>query len=90
MDEITIMRKLLSFIVFVVALLICSCNGNSCYTKLVEVDSMTENDLVDSASKVIAMIENTCKIGEGKERAYYNLLKYQLNFRHQYGKGAAS
>lgn len=63
------------------------CNDNRCYTKLEEIDSLTENDLTDSAFKVIDMVEKTYKIKEGKEQAYYNLLKYQLVFRNQYNNG---
>lgn len=71
-------------------LAIIGCSNSQCYTKLEEVDSLTEKDLTDSACKVLETIEKTYKIKEGKEKAYYNLLKYQLLFRKQYHEDSYS
>lgn len=45
---------------------------------------LSENATNDSAQKALETIEQTYKIKDGKDRAYYNLLKYQLQFRFQY------
>lgn len=78
------MKKLLTMMLFASTLLITGCGDNSCYTMLENVDSLTEADLVDSACTVMEKVEKNHKIKDGKERAYYNLLKYQLGFRLRY------
>lgn len=52
------------------------------FQKLEEIDSLTENNHTDSACEMIKTVESTYNIKEGKEKAYYNLLKYQLLFRN--------
>lgn len=78
------MTRLYIIIILTLTFTISGCGDSACYKQLVEVDSLTENDLTDSAGKVIQAIENTYNIREGKERAYYSLLKYQLQFRQNY------
>ena len=78
------MNRILFLLIFALTFITSGCGDSACYKKLVEVDSLTENDLTDSAGKVIQAIENTYNIREGKERAYYSLLKYQLQFRQNY------
>lgn len=78
------MNRILFLLISVLTFITYGCGDSVCYKKLIEVDSLTENDLTDSASKVIKTIENTYKIKDGKERAYYSLLKYQLQFRQNY------
>ena len=78
------MNRILFLLIFALTFITSGCGDGACYKKLVEVDSLTENDLTDSAGKVIQTIENTYNIREGKERAYYSLLKYQLQFRQNY------
>ena len=78
------MTRLYIIIILTLTFTISGCGDGACYKQLVEVDSLTENDLTDSAGKVIQAIENTYNIREGKERAYYSLLKYQLQFRQNY------
>lgn len=76
------MRKILFLILPAIFFFIIGCKNNSCYTMLETVDSLTEKNQTDSACKVIKKIEDTYSIKEGKERAYYSLLKYQLLFRY--------
>lgn len=77
------MKKLLILTLPAILFFIAGCGNSTCYTMLETVDSLTENDLTDSACKVIKKIEDTYNIKEGKERAYYSLLKYQLLFRNK-------
>ncbi len=77
------MRKLLILIPTAILLLIIGCRNNTCYTMLETVDSLTEKILTDSACKTIKELEDTYIIKDGKERAYYSLLKYQLQFRNK-------
>ena len=81
---IIIMNRILFLLISVLTFITYGCGDSACYKKLIEVDSLTENDMTDSASKVIKTIENTYNIKDGKERAYYSLLKYQLQFRQNY------
>lgn len=78
------MARILFLLFFTIILFLTGCNNSTCYTKLEEVDSLTEKYLTDSACKMIKEIEKTYNIKEGKEKAYYNLLKYQLQFRIKY------
>lgn len=78
------MNRILFLLISALTFITSGCGDSACYKKLVEVDSLTENDLTDSAGKVIQTIENTYNIREGKEKAYYSLLKYQLQFRLNY------
>lgn len=75
------MKKLLILTLPAILFFIAGCGNSTCYTMLETVDSLTENDLTDSAYKVIKEIEDTYNIRDGKERAYYSLLKYHLLFR---------
>ena len=77
------MRRLLFLIVPVLVFITTGCRDSQCYTMLEAVDSLTEKDLTDSACKVIKRVEDTYYINKGKEKAYYSLLKYQLQFRNQ-------
>lgn len=77
------MKKLLILTLPAILFFIAGCGNSQCYTMLETVDSLTENDLTDSACKVIKKIEDTYNIKDGKERAYYSLLKYQLQFRNK-------
>ncbi len=78
---IIIMNRILFLLISAFTFITYGCGDSACYKKLIEVDSLTENDLNDSANKIIQIIENTYNIKDGKERAYYSLLKYQLLFR---------
>ena len=76
------MKKLLILILSALILFITGCRNSACYTMLEMVDSLTEKDFVDSASKIIKKVEATYYITDDKERAYYELLKSQLAFRN--------
>ena len=78
------MKKLFPLTIFTLIFALAGCGDSACYNKLKEVDSLSEKMLNDSAQKALEAIEQTYKIKEGKDRAYYNLLKYQLQFRFQY------
>ena len=78
------MKRLGFLTIFTLILTLAGCGDSECYNKLKEVDSLSEKMLNDSAQKVLEAIEHTYKIKDGKDRAYYSLLKYQLQFRHQY------
>lgn len=78
------MKKLFSLIIFTLIFALSGCGDSACYDKLKEVDSLSENATNDSAQKALETIEQTYKIKEGKDKAYYSLLKYQLQFRFQY------
>lgn len=78
------MKKFFSLTIFTLIFALAGCGDSACYNKLKEVDSLSEKMLNDSAQKALEAIEQTYKIKEGKDRAYYNLLKYQLQFRFQY------
>ena len=75
------MKRLPLLLIITTLVFIAGCSDSACYKRLIEVDSLTENDLIDSACLVIDNIEKTYDIKDGKEKAYYNLLKYQLQFR---------
>lgn len=77
------MKKYIILILFAVVLLSTGCKNSACYSMLEKVDSLTELDLTDSAGIIIKEVESTYDIKEGKERAYYSLLKYQLQFRNK-------
>lgn len=77
------MSRGLILISFALTFIIAGCGDSACYTKLEEIDSLTENDFTDSACEIMKTVESTYNIKEGKEKAYYNLLKYQLLFRKQ-------
>ncbi|MDE5948059.1 MAG: hypothetical protein K2G86_04640, partial [Prevotella sp.] len=81
------MKKLSFLIIFTLIFTLAGCRDSACYNKLKEVDSLSENMLNDSAQKALEVIEQTYKIKDGKDRAYYSLLKYQLQFRFQYENG---
>lgn len=78
------MKKLFSLTIFTLIFALSGCGDSACYDKLKEVDSLSENATNDSAQKALETIEQTYKIKEGKDKAYYSLLKYQLQFRFQY------
>lgn len=78
------MKKLFPLTIFTLIFALAGCGNSACYNKLKEVDSLSEKMLNDSAQKALEAIEQTYKIKEGKDMAYYNLLKYQLQFRFQY------
>lgn len=78
------MTKYYFVVTFVLIFILAGCGNSSCYDKLKEVDSLSEIELNDSAQKVLNIIEQTYKIKDGRDRAYYSLLKYQLQFRRQY------
>lgn len=78
------MNKIFIPIIFAITFIIAGCGDSACYKQLIEVDSLTENDFNDSAYNTIKEIEKTYRIKDGKERAYYSLLKYQLQFRKNY------
>ncbi len=78
------MRKLGFLTIFTLIFTLAGCGDSACYNKLKEVDSLSVKRLNDSAQKALEVIEQTYKIKEGKDRAYYSLLKYQLQFRFQY------
>ena len=75
------MKRLPLLLIITALFFIAGCGDSRCYKQLIEVDSLTENDLIDSACTTIKNIEDKYIIEEGKEKAYYNLLKYQLQFR---------
>lgn len=77
------MKRLPLLLIITTLVFIAGCSDSACYKRLIEVDSLTENDLIDSACLVINDIEKNYHIKEGKEKAYYNLLKYQLHFRNK-------
>lgn len=77
------MRKPYIFIIFTLIFAIVGCGDSACYDKLKEVDSLSEYKLNDSAQKVLENIEQTYDIKDSKDRAYYSLLKYQLQFRNK-------
>ena len=78
------MKKLFPLTIFTLIFALSGCGDSACYNKLKEVDSLSENTTNDSAQKALETIEQTYKIKDGKDRAYYSLLKYQLQFRFQY------
>lgn len=78
------MKKFFSLTIFTLIFALAGCGDSACYNKLKEVDSLSENATNDSAQKALETIEQTYKIKDGKDRAYYSLLKYQLQFRFQY------
>lgn len=78
------MKKLFPLTIFTLIFILSGCGDSACYNKLKEVDLLSENATNDSAQKALETIEQTYKIKDGKDRAYYNLLKYQLQFRFQY------
>lgn len=78
------MKRFFFYAIFSLLFILSGCGDGACYDKLKEVDSLTEKNLVDSAQKILETIELTYKIRDEKEQAYYSLLKYQLQFRHQY------
>lgn len=77
------MREPYIFIIFTLIFAIVGCGDSACYDKLKEVDSLSEYKLNDSAQKVLENIEQTYDIKDSKDRAYYSLLKYQLQFRNK-------
>lgn len=77
------MKRLFFYTIFALLFILSGCGDGACYNRLKEVDSLTEKNLVDSAQKILETIEQTYEIKDGKERAYYSLLKYQLQFRRQ-------
>ena len=79
-----LMRRIYFTILLVGVFFAIGCNNNTCYRQLEQVDSLTENDLTDSALYILNKVGNNCAIKEGKEKAYYNLLRYQLLFRAGY------
>ena len=81
------MKRLGFLTIFTLILTLAGCGDSECYNKLKEVDSLSEKGYNDSAKKALEAIEQTFKIKEGKDRAYYSLLKYQLQFRLQYENG---
>ena len=78
------MKKLFFLTIFTLIFALAGCGDSACYNKLKEVDSLSENATNDSAQKALETIEQTYKIKDGKDKAYYCLLKYQLQFRFQY------
>ena len=78
------MKKLGFLTIFTLIFTLAGCGDSACYNKLKEVDSLSVKKLNDSAQKALEDIEQTYKIKDGKDRAYYSLLKYQLQFRFQY------
>ena len=78
------MKKLFPLTIFTLIFALAGCGDSACYTKLKEVDSLSEKGLTDSAQTMLETIEQKYKINDGKDRAYYSLLKYQLQFRYQY------
>ena len=78
------MKRFFFYTIFSLLFILSGCGDSSCYNALKEVDSLSEKMMNDSAQKALEAIEQTYKIKEGKDRAYYSLLKYQLQFRRQY------
>lgn len=78
------MKRFFFYTIFSLLFILSGCGDSACYNALKEVDSLSEKMMNDSAQKALEAIEQTYKIKEGKDRAYYSLLKYQLQFRRQY------
>lgn len=78
------MKRLFFYTIFALLFILSGCGDSACYNALKEVDSLSEKMMNDSAQKALEAIEQTYKIKEGKDRAYYSLLRYQLQFRRQY------
>lgn len=78
------MKRLGFLTIFTLIFALAGCGDSACYNKLKEVDSLSEYATNDSAQKVLEAIEQTYKIKNGRDKAYYSLLKYQLQFRFQY------
>lgn len=77
------MKRLPLLLIITTLVFIAGCSDSRCYKQLIEVDSLIENDFIDSACLVINDIEKNYDIKKGKEKAYYNLMKYQLHFRNK-------
>ena len=78
------MKRLGFLTIFTLIFALAGCGDSACYNKLKEVDSLSEYATNDSAQKVLEAIEQTYKIKNGRDKDYYSLLKYQLQFRFQY------
>ncbi|MDO4310762.1 MAG: hypothetical protein Q4C43_08610 [Prevotella sp.] len=78
------MKRLGFLTIFTLIFTLAGCGDSACYNKLKEVDSLSEKGFTDSAQKALESIEQTYKIKDGKDRAYYSLLKYQLQFRNKF------
>ena len=77
------MRYFITLSLVTLLFAITGCKNNECYKQLELADTLTGHNLTDSAAYILNNVERTYTIREGKEKAYYNLLKYQLRFRNE-------